>query len=100
LEEKKFSIYLDLVLELSEEEGDDGQTVSMVETEQLIMLPYHPAGKMIQVYDANKKPVARKDVAYLADVCGDEVCQQHKIVQLLLKMGIVTKKKLIKILIA
>ncbi|MBI2673522.1 hypothetical protein HYX19_04635 [Candidatus Woesearchaeota archaeon] len=44
---------------------------------QLIM-PYFQNGKKIEIYDQKDKKILEIDIGYFANVCGDNVCQEHE----------------------
>lgn len=47
-------------------------------TSTLVIFPYHKDGRELKVYDSNKKLIISKNIAYLSDVCGDGICQDHE----------------------
>lgn len=44
----------------------------------LVVFPYHKDGKTLNVYDSAKKLILTKDIAYLSDMCGDDICQDQE----------------------
>lgn len=55
-----------------------GVPTEVKNTDQLIIFPYHKDGKTLNVYDSVKKLILTKDIGYLADMCGDGVCQNQE----------------------
>lgn len=81
LDEKSFSLYPYInyapPLEGEESEGPSGE-VRQDKMETLAVLAYRNNGKWIELYDGNMQFIEKKDIAYLAQVCGDGECQNHE----------------------
>ena len=79
LEQRLFSIQLE-IFSPPPLEGDDDKNgpVILEQTTHLVILPYYSDGKLLKLYDANKNLLREKDVGFLAQVCGDDVCQDHE----------------------
>lgn len=89
-EEILYTIYFDFNLETSasalpewfDEDGTQiyfpGKSLTLNETTEQVIIPYFSNGKKINIYDPNNAKVLDIDVAYFADVCGDNICQDHE----------------------
>ncbi|MDP3899741.1 MAG: hypothetical protein Q8Q23_01530 [bacterium] len=82
LEERMFSIPLQVV----SEPPKPGESVILEEevrtletTDHLVILSYHQDGKEIKLYNSDKSELLDEtNISYLAQVCGDGVCQEHE----------------------
>ena len=45
---------------------------------RFLSLPYYPNAKSIMLTDMNGNMMAQKDIGYLADLCGDNICEDHE----------------------
>jgi hypothetical protein len=62
-------------------EGDlstDVTPIKLEETAVIINLLYHKDGKTLVLYSSANDELERADIGYLADVCGDKICQPHE----------------------
>jgi len=80
LETRKFTFNLEVLYSPPEGEWENSTSgpTRLNYTEQTEVLPYHEDGKTINIYDANHSLVDSKEVGYLANICGDGVCQDHE----------------------
>lgn len=81
LDERVFSVNpVKSYAPLAEGEVSDGPSGEVFESQvqTMAILPYYNDAKFIELYDANRNFVERKDIAYLSDVCGDKTCQEHE----------------------
>lgn len=80
LETRYFTFYLSALpaAPLPEDDPKNSQPIIFDNTSQLVVLPYHKDGKMINIYNSAKKLILTKDVGYLADLCGDGICQDQE----------------------
>lgn len=80
LESKQFNIYLQISYEPpAEGETNTGSGASTLDKQnEVVILPYHKDGYVMNLYDANRNLLETKDVAYLANICGDKICQDHE----------------------
>lgn len=81
LKEQMFSlspyVYYDPPREGNDQALPTGQT-ELEKTSILAILPYYNNGKWVELSDANGRMLEKKDIGYLARVCGDGVCQDHE----------------------
>lgn len=83
LEVKQFNVHLQISFEPPSEEdtydrGDSSTLVNLDKQEEAIIIPYHKDGYLLNLYDSNRNLLETKDIAYLADLCGDGVCQEQE----------------------
>lgn len=80
LEDKQFNIYLQISYEppVEGEANTVGGTAVLDRQKEIVILPYHKDGYVMNLYDANRNLLGTKDVTYLADICGDKICQEHE----------------------
>lgn len=81
LEEKKFSITPVISysppVEGEEYDGPSGE-VRLDQMETMAIINHYDNGKWLELRDANRRMIERKDIGYLAQVCGDGECQDHE----------------------
>ena len=78
LESQYFSFNLIILLPPPLPGQAAGSPATLDKASTLVIFPYHKDGQTLNVYDGQKKLILTKDIAYLADVCGDNVCQDHE----------------------
>lgn len=81
LERKEFNIHLEIMPEPplpGEEYEPDSHPLLLEETMELVIIPYFPNIKWLNLYDANRNLIEKQDVAYLSQVCGNGICQNNE----------------------
>lgn len=81
LETKQFNIHLQISFEPPSEEDTYDRasgTANLDQQEEVIIIPYHKDGYLLNLYDANRNLLEIKDVSYLAERCGDGACQDEE----------------------
>lgn len=80
LEELKFNISTTLMPPppLEGDAASIAEPIILKETSTVINLPYHRDGNILVLYGPDSKKLDQADIGYLADVCGDSICQPHE----------------------
>lgn len=78
LENRYFTFYLSAMPAVPLAGDKPAGFIILEKTSQLVVLPYHKDGKTINIYNSAKKLILTKDVGYLADLCGDGICQDQE----------------------
>jgi len=78
---KEFNIHLFIMGEPplpGETESAGSAKMLLEETSELVIMPYYPDIKWLNLYDANWKLIEKKDVSGFARVCGNGICQNEE----------------------
>jgi hypothetical protein len=83
LEKRMFSFSLEVFIDRLKIEDDgtkklESESYILDKTEHFLLLPYYPKGKTFKLYDTEMNLLDERDVGFLADVCGDGICQEHE----------------------
>jgi len=60
--------------------GEEAQdNIILEEAQEVVFIPYHINGKLIRLYNnKDNKLLNEESVEYFADLCGDNICQNHE----------------------
>ncbi len=80
LEKRMFSIPLEIFQEppLEGDVTSRNGLITLEQTEYLMALPYYDSGKTLSLYDDKMNFVVQKDISFLANPCGNGICEKNE----------------------